>query len=183
MRPSIILQRLKRSMNCRSPALVLKCSATRQSLGCQSGLYLVYNGRKSGWIVDRHFGELLSIQADVSFVQPMDELAVTQAMKLAGSANSNDPQLAKFTPLGSAISERKHASSYQCLFSGSKELASSANITFSSLQQSLLGLRASGAFSCSHGENPLICVPQVIIDSCCISRGLCGPNNDDVEPR
>jgi hypothetical protein len=111
---------------------------------------------KTGCIIDRHLGELLSIQFDVGFDQSIDELAVANSVHPRCCVDTNDPQSSKITTLSSTISIRKSACTDQVLLGRPIKSSTPADVSFGALEHSAFRLTASRTLSRTHVMATLI---------------------------
>jgi hypothetical protein len=112
----------------------LSANTLRPMLGREYGPDLFHNRLEGGWIRDRQLRQLLTIQLNLSFLQSMDEYAVSHVVLLNRCTNTNDPESTEIAATTTTVSVGIDASPNQVLFCGTIQSASTAYITASSLK-------------------------------------------------
>lgn len=101
-------------------------------------------------IVNRDFGEHLTIELNIGLLQSTDELAVADPMLSHSGADPGDPQLAKVAPASTAVAEGVDTGSNQGFLGGSQEFPPPADKTLGSLEHAFPCLGASSPFDRPH---------------------------------
>src|SRR5579872_7056454 len=128
------------------------CSGLLRFSRRQSRLGLLGEALEAGGIVDRQVRQNFAVEIHAALLEPVDELAVAQAVELGGGADAHDPQRAILPLFQPPSGVGKLQPALHRFLGGAVELGFSEEITAGTFEYLFaLGAAFGAAFNTRHG--------------------------------